>query len=198
VSDRRALGGAVLAGGASSRMGTDKALIELDGAALVTRAVAALGAAAADPVLIVGGDGAAFTALGLTAVADLWPGEGPLGGIITALDAIPTEVIVVLSCDLTDASAIAVRAVVGALGDADVAVPVVEGHDQWLHAAWHRRCLPTLRAEFDAGVRAPRRAARSLDVVRLLDGDPGWYHDADRPEDLPGPGRVAPDRRPRG
>jgi molybdenum cofactor guanylyltransferase len=175
-------------------MGTDKALIELDGTALVMRAVNALEAAAAEPVLIVGGDSTAFVALGLTPIADLWPGEGPLGGIITALEAQSTDVVMVLSCDLTDASAIAVRSVVGALGEADVVVPVVEGHGQWLHTAWRRRCQPVLRDAFERGVRAPRHAARSLDVVELLDGDPCWYHDADRPDDLPG-SSVTPDRR---
>jgi len=170
-------------------MGTDKALIELDGVALVKRAVDALTDAKADPVVVIGGDPNALTALGLHQVVDEWPGEGPLGGIITALESVPTDVVMVLSCDLTDASAIAVRSVVGALGDADVSVPVVEGRVQWLHAAWRRRVLPVLRSAFAEGVRAPRQATNTLKLAQLLDGDPCWFHDADRPEDLPGPRR---------
>lgn len=180
-----ALGGAVLAGGQSRRMGTDKALIRLDGVALVERAAAALDAADADPVVVIGGDAPAITAMGLTHVDDRWPGEGPLGGIVTAIGFVATDVVMVLSCDLTDASAIAVRSVVGALGDADVAVPVVEGRSQWMHAAWRRRALPALQAAFDAGIRAPRDAVGSLRVAQLLDGDPCWFHDADLPDDLP-------------
>jgi molybdenum cofactor guanylyltransferase len=185
VSHLETLGGAVLAGGESRRMGTDKALIEIDGVALVTRAVDALTIAGADPVVVVGGDADALATLGLRHVADEWPGEGPLGGIITALEALAADVVMVLSCDLTDAAAVAVRSVVGALGDADVSVPVIEGRAQWLHAAWHRRTLPALRLAFADGVRAPRHATHSLKVARLLDGDPCWFHDADRPEDLP-------------
>ena len=180
------LGGAVLAGGASRRMGTDKALLAVDGAPLVLRAVAALTTAGAAPIVVVGGDADGLGALGLATVADRWPGEGPLGGIITALRSLPTDRCAVLSCDLTDASPIAVTSVLGALGDADVAVPVVEGRDQWLHAVWHRRALPLLEAAFDRGVRAPRHAVDGLRVARLLDGDPCWFHDADRPDDLPG------------
>jgi molybdopterin-guanine dinucleotide biosynthesis protein A len=189
VSSEPTLGGAVLAGGDSLRMGTDKALMEVDGVALVERAVAALTTAAADPVVVVGGNGTALTELGLLYVADEWPGEGPLGGIITALHQVNTEVVMVLSCDLTDASAIAVRSVAGALGDADVSVPVVDGRAQWLHAAWHRRSLPALEAAFADGIRAPRRAADALRVAHLLDGDPCWFHDADSPADLPDRGQ---------
>ncbi|MEQ8841436.1 MAG: NTP transferase domain-containing protein [Acidimicrobiales bacterium] len=177
-------GGTVLAGGRSRRMGTDKSLITIDGVALVERAVSALTAAGADPVVVVGGDRAALERLGLTVVDDRWPGEGPLGGIITALSALDTELVAVLSCDLTDASASAVARVVGALGTADVAVPVVDGRTQWMHAVWRRSALPALRARFEAGVRAPRDAVDSLEVAEVLGGDPAWFHDADRPEDL--------------
>lgn len=183
------LGGAVLAGGSSSRMGTDKALIEIDGRALVSTAVAALASAGAAPVVVVGGDRSALEALDLTCVDDRWPGEGPLGGIITALGSIDTDLVAVLSCDLTDASSIAVRSVVGALGDADVAVPVVDGHAEWLHAVWRRSAHATLESRFAAGVRAPRHAVDGLRVAQLLDGDPCWFHDADRPEDLPSDSR---------
>lgn len=180
------LGGAVLAGGRSRRMGTDKALITLDGSTLVEQAVAALASAGADPVVVVGGDRTAIESLGLQVIDDTWPGEGPLGGIITALQAVPTEFVAVLSCDLTDASSIAVTSVAGALGTADIAVPVVEGHTQWLHAVWRRAAvLDVLVDAFHAGVRAPRDAVRTLRVAQLLDGDPCWFHDADRPEDLP-------------
>ncbi|GJM38524.1 MAG: putative molybdenum cofactor guanylyltransferase [Acidimicrobiales bacterium] len=170
-------------------MGTDKALIEVDGRTLVATAVAALAAAGASPVVVVGGNRSALEALDLTCVDDRWPGEGPLGGIITALDSMDTDLVAVLSCDLTDASSIAVRSVMGALGDADVAVPVVEGQAEWLHAIWRRAVLPTLESMFAAGVRAPRHAVERLRVAQLLDGDPCWFHDADRPEDLPSDSR---------
>jgi len=166
-------------------MGTDKALISTDGITLVERAVGALTDAGAAPVIVVGGNRSAIETLNLSFVDDQWPGEGPLGGIITALEHLETDLVAILSCDLTDASPIAVTSVVGALGHADVAVPVIEGRMQWLHAVWRRSTLPELRKAFESGVRAPREALGSLRVAQLLDGDPCWFHDADRPEDLP-------------
>jgi molybdopterin-guanine dinucleotide biosynthesis protein A len=179
-------GGAVLAGGSSVRMGRDKAFIDLGGSSLLERAVDALRAAGASPVVIVGGDANRIEGLGFESVADEYPGEGPLGGILTALGHLRTEVVVVMACDHVEPSSDAVRAVVGALGSAaDVAVPISGGAEQWLHAAWRRGALGKVRRAFAEGSRAPREMARRLSVSWLVDGEPGRYRDADRPDDLP-------------
>ena len=135
--------GAVLAGGASSRMGRPKAFIEIDGRTLLDRAVGALTAAAIDPVIVVGGDQAAIEAAGHRFVPDEYPGEGPLGGIISALGAVDTDLVVVLACDLLAASPDAVTRLTDF-----VATPV--------QAA--RICLPSLfvhvRNSFSCGSRS--------------------------------------------
>ena len=95
-----AFAGAVLAGGASRRMGSDKAFAEVGGRPLVARAADTLARAGADPVAVVGGDAAGLARLGLHRVPDRWPGEGPLGGLITALDTSPRPVTVIVACDL--------------------------------------------------------------------------------------------------
>jgi len=46
-----------------------------------------------------------------------------------------------------------------------------------------------LEEAFSAGIRAPREAVDGLRVAEALDGDPRWFHDADRPEDLLGHGQ---------
>ena len=200
--------GAVLAGGASTRMGTDKAFIEIDGVPMVARAAAALTAAGVAAVLVVGGDEARLGELGLLAVPDRHPGEGPLGGVITALGALESpewfdgaaiEAVVTLPCDVIEPDVAAVRCVIDRLGDpagaapeADLVVPLGSGVPQWMHAAWRRRCLPTLSEAFARGVRAPKEAAQQLSAVEVEIPGAGWFKDADRPEDLPGgarPGR---------
>jgi molybdopterin-guanine dinucleotide biosynthesis protein A len=76
--------GAVLCGGAS-RMGVDKATIPVDGVAMARRVADALAAAGCSPVSAIGGDPAELGRLGLDTVIDRYPGDGPLGGILTAL-----------------------------------------------------------------------------------------------------------------
>lgn len=179
--------GAVLAGGQSTRMGTDKALLDLDGRALIEVSSGALAAAGAAEIFAIGGNGPEIEALGIRWIADEFPGEGPLGAIVTALRAAVHPVVVVLACDHTATEGPAVHAVVGALGDGDVVVPVVEGRAQTLHAAWRRSCLPAVEEIFHRGARSVSAALDQLDVVELLDGDPCWFADADTPADLDQP-----------
>jgi molybdopterin-guanine dinucleotide biosynthesis protein A len=68
--------------------------------------------------------------------------------------------------------------------DADVAVPIEDGHPQWTHGVWHRRCSTPLEARFGMGVRSLYAATQALDVV-TVPAKTGLTRDADRPEDLP-------------
>ena len=87
-----------LAGGASSRMGRDKALLELGGVPLIVRTARLVEAVVGSATVV--GDTAAIRALGLRTVADDWPGAGPLGGIATALRVSSAPWSLVVACDL--------------------------------------------------------------------------------------------------
>ena len=187
AGDPMSFTGAVLAGGASSRMGTDKALLDVDGRPLVVAAVEALAAAGADAVLVVGGDRDALVDLGLDARPDDHPGEGPLGGILTALRLAGDGVVMVLACDMPAVDGASVAAIVSALAaapGADVAVPVVNGRRQLLTAAYRHRGRPVLERAYETGERAPRRAVDGLEVVEVHGLDPHLLGDVDRPDDL--------------
>ncbi|MFM8794000.1 MAG: molybdenum cofactor guanylyltransferase, partial [Acidimicrobiales bacterium] len=91
---------AVLIGGDSSRMGCDKATYQVDGIAMANRVADAGKTAGADEVLMIGGSQARAKSLSGTWKKDAFPGEGPLGGVITALKASTHDSVVVLSCDM--------------------------------------------------------------------------------------------------
>jgi molybdopterin-guanine dinucleotide biosynthesis protein A len=103
--------GAVLTGGAGRRMGGRKPFVEYRGEALGSRVAAALRDAGCAPVVAVGGPRDDLAALGLDVIDDRWPGEGPLGGVVTAgsilLDS-ATPAMIVAACDLgrLDASSV--------------------------------------------------------------------------------------------
>jgi molybdopterin-guanine dinucleotide biosynthesis protein A len=168
-------------------MGRDKALLEIGGRALAAVVGDALRAAGADPVLAIGGDGAALAGLGLEAVPDEHLGEGPLGGVLTALRRAPTELVAVLACDLPGARAEAVSAVVAALAarpDADVALPVVNGRLALVHAAWRSAAEVAVAASFAGGERSLAGAVAGLRVVEVAGLDRAWLADVDVPADL--------------
>jgi molybdenum cofactor guanylyltransferase len=81
------VGGYILAGGKSSRMGTDKALLSLAGRSLIDHAVTKLRRICADVSILAGAEDTANPALASYAplVFDLHPGTGPIGGIEAAL-----------------------------------------------------------------------------------------------------------------
>ncbi len=186
--------GAVLAGGASVRMGTDKAFLVLPGAAEPLIAVSrhALHDAGASEVLAIGGDRDALVDAGFAFHPDDHPHEGPLGGLLTALRVVTLPIVVVLTCDLAHIDGATVRALVHALDldpDADAAIPEIAGRRQVLTAAYRRRSYGVLAAAFESGERSVRRAAAGLrvaDAAAYPSLDPRAFHDLDRPEDLPG------------
>ena len=182
--------GAVLTGGASRRLGTDKALLEIDGQALAERSAAALRDAGATEVLAIGGD---LDALGrLTAVdravPDLHPGEGPLGGVLSAFAAAADDVVVVLACDVPGIAASDVRALLDALNaepTAAVAHAVVGDRAQPLTAAWRvSRAEDVARSVFAAGERAPRLLFDFVATVPVTTLANSAVDDIDSPADL--------------
>jgi molybdopterin-guanine dinucleotide biosynthesis protein A len=153
-SRRREVGAYILAGGASSRMGREKALLELDSEPLVVRMARTIIAAGMDATVI--GPPALYEPLGLAAIPDDEPGLGPLGGIATALGHSTTDWNLVVAVDLPYLTA----DWLGALADralaaeaADAILPRGERGLEPLSAAYHRRCLGPIRRALGRGVR---------------------------------------------
>lgn len=80
--------GVVLAGGASRRMGTPKAMVDLDGRPMAARVVDAIRAAGADAVYLAGGEPGWASELGVGLIPDRWTAAGPLAGLASALSAV--------------------------------------------------------------------------------------------------------------
>jgi len=179
--------GIVLAGGASTRMGRDKSLLQVDGRALVTIAAEALLAGGAGRVAVIGGDAAQIAGLGLETIADEHPGAGPLGGLITGLRASDDRVVMVLACDMPAIDGPSVERIVGALAaqpTALAAIPRLGERRQILTAAYRLEILPIFETAFAAGERAPRRALADVEVADVAGLDRDRLGDVDRPEDL--------------
>ena len=191
--------GLILAGGASRRMGSDKAALDVGGVTMLERTVAVLGALAADRLLIVGGDpGRAGSNVGVVdvvdvvdVVADRWPGEGPLGGLVTGLahlaDRYGSDALaVVVSCDLPLLRAESLSGLVEGLVRAgptvEVAASVRDGRRQPLHAVYRLTTADSLAASFLAGNRRLDVALDGLAVVERTDSD-GSSEDVDTPDD---------------
>lgn len=156
-----AMTGVVLAGGRSRRMGADKALLEVEGVALVDGVAAVLGEVC-DEVLIASGDGMRLARPG--EIADAVPDAGPLGGLLAAIRAATHPLLAVVAVDMPHANAAVLKALAEELGEADAAVPVVDGRAHPLHAVYAVRTTGALRDYLDGGGRSVMGFLETIEV----------------------------------
>jgi molybdenum cofactor guanylyltransferase len=129
----------VLAGGQSTRMGTDKAFVMLDGRTLLERALD-LARSVTDDVTIVGA-ASKFQQFGLT-TEDVFPNCGPLGGIHAALRASAAELNLILAVDVPFVPAALLRYLIAKAEtsqDSIAIVPRTGGRWQTLCAVYRRQ-----------------------------------------------------------
>ncbi|CAB4663387.1 unannotated protein [freshwater metagenome] len=158
---------AILIGGDSSRMGVDKATFEVDGVAMANRVSQAASEAGAKEILLVGGTQAKAKKLTGVWKKDLYPGQGPLGGVITAVKSASNDAVVVLSCDMPFITGSVISSLVRGLQDAQATVGRTDRLN-WLCAAWSKdECLTTLQSVWKREERAVHRAAVLLDVAEV-------------------------------
>jgi molybdenum cofactor guanylyltransferase len=143
----------ILAGGESSRMGMDKGLLEVDGAPLIVRTSQLIDALAGAATVI--GRPETYQRLGLLAIADDWPGCGPLGGIATALRASDTEWNLIVACDLPYLTRRWLEFLARRARDsaADAVVPMNERGAEPLCAMYRNSCEPAIRGALAQGTR---------------------------------------------
>ena len=142
--------GAILAGGQSRRMGSDKAALLIQGEPILKRTARLVASITAD-VAIIGPPERAALAPGVRILPDRWPQQGPLGGIATALQALAGEAVLVVGCDMPFLNAALLRHLIALAPEYDAVVVRVDGEVHPLHAVYQRRCLPTLEEQLLAG-----------------------------------------------
>ena len=149
---------AILAGGQSRRMGTDKAALEVEGVTLLERTVQL--ALAINPAVLVVGRAcpAGWPLPGTVFLEDVEAGLGPAGGLATALRQAQTSVLA-LACDLPLLSEDALRWLI-AQAEAKFGPSglVIESGEGWepLFSVYDLACLPLIEARLAAGRRSLR------------------------------------------
>ena len=166
------LDGIVLAGGQSSRLGVDKAMLSLGGAPLLQTVVQRVSQVCPRVIVAVDRPGR-YRRLGLAArfVADASPGLGPLAGLQSGLRACSTGHALVVACDLPFLNVELLRYMAGLPRSYQALLPRSGGRDHPLHAVYARSCLPEVDALLAAGGGSMQQLLGRLDVRRLDDRD---------------------------
>lgn len=162
-TDAQGVTGIVLAGGKSSRLGQDKALIDAGGLPLIGRTVDRLRAVVDEVVLVTDRPGR-LAFLGLRTVQDLYPGVGVLGGLHAALSAVRDGYGLVVGCDMPFLNPDLLRYMISLRCGYDVIMPRVDTYLEPLHALYSTRCLPEIERAISAGSRRIVQACEGLYV----------------------------------
>jgi molybdopterin-guanine dinucleotide biosynthesis protein A len=190
----------IQAGGESRRMGQNKALMPFLGRQLIQRVIERV-SAFGDEILITTNQPADFAFLGLPCIPDVYPGQGALSGLYTALKAARYPLVGVVACDMPFASLELLKAerqVVLTQGFDGVVPQSVEGYEPF-HAVYRREtCLPAVQNALDMG---QKRLISWFPAVRLtfftpeqvLQADPTGlaFSNLNTPEELQAAEKIA-------
>jgi molybdopterin-guanine dinucleotide biosynthesis protein A len=155
--------GLVLAGGASRRMGRDKASLVLGGETLAAAAARRLAAVCAEVAVA---DRGRATVPGLPSIED-GPGRGPAAGLLGAARRWPGRPLLALACDLPAVPVPLLAALAGLGADADWVVPRWSEGLEPLCALWGPAALAVLA----------QRVERGLYALHEVAGEPGLHVD---------------------
>ena len=164
--DQRA--GYVLVGGKSSRLGTDKALLDFEGKPLVARVAEAVRSAAGRVTIV--GPLEKYGHLGLRVIPDPVEDFGPLAGLLAALEDSESPWNLVTACDMPylDARFLSFLFEEAQAARADILLPVDgSGNPEPLCAVYSLEARSTIRRRVEQGVHKITRAFQGLRVDEL-------------------------------
>jgi molybdopterin-guanine dinucleotide biosynthesis protein A len=137
--------GIILAGGNNSRMGVNKALLEIDGKRLIDNILDVYQKIFSE-MIIVTNDPLYYTEFPNTiVVSDIYKGKGSLGGIYTGLFYAANDYSFVTACDMPFLNKDFILYMIEQIGKRDIIVPELPEGFQALHAIYSRRCLPAIK-----------------------------------------------------
>ena len=139
---------AILAGGASRRMGANKSLVELEGKPLIQHVLDRVRRLNV-PILLVTNQFDLYRRFQVSMVADVLPGKGSLGGIYSALTHSSSPFTLCVACDMPFLNVDLLTYLLSLRTGFDAVVPMIDGQPQGLHAVYHRRCAQPIRDLLD-------------------------------------------------
>ena len=182
--------GVILAGGKSSRYGTNKALVEINGMRLIDRVVQAMGSVFPH-LLLVTNTPHEYAYLQTPMVEDLIKGLGPLGGIYTGLEVISDNAGFFVACDMPFINPDLILHITELLEDFHAVVPRVDWKIEPLYALYTKGCLPYIKEairtkEYQIVKVFDRIRVRYLeeDEIRAIDPQLKTFLNINRPEEL--------------
>ncbi len=168
--------GYILAGGKSSRMGTDKGLMVFKGKPIIQRIIEQLQPAVEKIVIV--SDNPAYTAFGLEVIADKIKDIGPAGGIYTALTHTSSPANFIVSCDMPFVTTAAIQFIINYATQAQIILPVHDGKEEPMVAVYARSCLPRWQELIRQGILSLYKLVTHFDLFKIDTSDNVLFGDS--------------------
>jgi molybdenum cofactor guanylyltransferase len=140
-----------MAGGQSSRMGTDKSFVLFEGRPLIEHVLARV-VGLADETLLITNKPDEYAHFNLPMVGDVYPDHGPLGGIFTAVSTATHPHTLVVACDMPWLNRQLLEYMISLRQSADVIVPRWVKFPEPLHAIYSKACLDPIDEKLQAKI----------------------------------------------
>ena len=180
----------ILAGGRSSRMGHDKAFIELAGQTLLARQIQLARSAGAMETFISGRSDTDYSAFDAQILTDKFPDAGPLAGIHAALEATNSPLLLVLAVDMPGMTAEFLLKLASGCSENTGAVPRVTGNLEPLAAFYPKAALPLAASLLGQNSLSVKNFAGRCQQAGLVvfadhpDAAAGFFMNVNSPDDL--------------
>lgn len=141
------ISGVILAGGRSSRLGVNKAFIEIEGKKIIKIQIDLLNNFCKE-LIVVSKNTSLYSDLPCRTVKDIVDYLSPLSGIYTGLKSSKFNSIFVVACDMPFLNSKLIEYQLGFADGYDVVVPQHEGDYEALHALYSKNCIPLIEEMF--------------------------------------------------
>lgn len=142
---------AIVAGGQSSRMGTNKAFVQIGNQSIIANMLERTQYLGQRKTILITNTPAEYQYLKLPMYPDVIPNKGALGGIYSAIQHSDTPYTLVLACDMPFVNPDVLRyLLMQCQPDVEVVVPYVNERWQGLHTVYHKDCASTLKMAIKA------------------------------------------------
>ena len=170
----KSLTGIILAGGKSSRMGTDKAFLIYNNKTFIEHVIEALKPSVSD--IIISANTEVYSSLGYKVYNDSIPNCGPLGGIYTALSNSKSEKNIVISCDMPLVNAHLIKYLIEHAQEEQVNLLAHNGNVEPLCAIYNKSCLPILKTCLKNNFLKMKNVLRQLSIHKIEIKNELFYH----------------------
>jgi len=179
--------GIILSGGQSTRMGTDKALLRINGKTLLECALGICRPVCSD--ILISSNNPEHEKFGYKIIPDERKNCGPLGGIYSCLKKSVTDWNFIISVDSAFVTQDFVAFLISEIGDFDAIIPVHKNGKEPLIAMYHKNCISVIREkiklrDFKMQHLLNELNSKFVDVVIWIEKYPEIFRNINRPEDL--------------